>query len=506
MRAAIYARVSTEDQAKHGYSLPDQIASCKTYLQGLGYQDIVEYIDDGYSGEYIDRPAISNLRDDADEGRINIVAVYDPDRLARKLFIQLLISEELERNNVKLHFVTGQYDSSPEGRLFFSMRGAVAEFEKEKIRERSMRGKRKKAQDKKLSNSNLFGYDYIKETKSYKINPDQAEIIKDIYHRVVEHQESVSTIQRYLKDKAIPSPTGKSMWPTSTIYRILKNHTYTGVFSSMKVRQKKTGLKSKVITQRPENEWINIPVPEIISKEIFDRTQLQLERNRVKTRRPMLYPYLLSGILHCGVCGRRMVAHHSAFRDGSFKPYYACQAHRNPNLRNAGIKCESRSLPANAIDQDIWNMLLESFLDPEKAKKYMPKQETVDHSSELDKLTKLETELIKRRETIARWFRQQILPEAEAEAELTAINSQLNTIKNRKDSLTPVMNSQNKPSFAIIAKNLRRLVEQGELTKEQKRKIITTAISKITATRIDNHSGKGSRSKPPIFKIEWETK
>ncbi|GMB00396.1 recombinase family protein [Pelosinus sp. IPA-1] len=505
MRAAIYARVSTEDQAKHGYSLPDQIASCKTYLQGLGYHDIIEYVDDGYSGEYIDRPAISNLRDDADEGRINIVAVYDPDRLARKLFIQLLISEELERNNVKLHFVTGQYDSSPEGRLFFSMRGAVAEFEKEKIRERSMRGKRKKAQDKKLSNSNLFGYDYIKETKSYKINPDQAAIIKDIYNRVVEHQDSVVSIQTYLKDKAIPSPTGKAIWPTSTIYRILKNHTYTGVFASMKIRQQKTGIKSKLITHRPENEWINIPVPEIIPEELFNRTQAQLDRNKIKTKRPMMYPYLLSGILYCGVCGRRMVAHHCAFRDGSYKPYYQCLTQRNPNLKAAGFKCESRSLPANAIDQDIWTMLMESFLDPEKAKKYMPKQEIVDHSSELEKITKLETELIKRRETIARWFRQQILPEAEAEKELTAINSQLNTIKSRKDSLAPVIISQNKPSFASLAKNMRLLVDQGELTKEQKRKIITATISKITVTRIDNHSGKGSRSKPPIFKIVWET-
>jgi site-specific DNA recombinase len=505
MRAAIYARVSTEDQAKHGYSLPDQISSCKSYLYKLGYNDVIEYIDDGYSGEYIDRPAISNLRDDAEAGRINIVAVYDPDRLARKLFIQLLISEELERKNVKLHFVTGQYDSSPEGRLFFSMRGAVAEFEKEKIRERTMRGKRKKAQDKKLSNSNLFGYDYDKDSFSYKINPDQAEIVKDIYKHVVEHQESVVSIQKYLKDKAIPSPTGKTMWPTSTIYKILKNHTYTGVFSSMKLRQKKTGVKSKVITKRPENEWIQIPVPEIIPEELFDRTQLQLDRNRSKTKRPMIYPYLLSGILYCGTCGRKMVAHHCAFRDGSFKPYYQCQTQRNPNLRNSGLTCNSRSLPADAIDQDIWDKLVASFLDPEKAKKYMPKRQEIDHSTELEKLIKLESELIKRRETLARWFRQQILPEAEAEAELTAINSQLHNIKNRKDSLFPKVIQQNKPSFAELTKNMHLLVDQGELTKEQKRRVITATLTKITATRIDHHAGKGARSKPPKFKIIWET-
>ncbi|HWR31820.1 MAG TPA: recombinase family protein, partial [Negativicutes bacterium] len=133
--SAIYARVSTDDQARAGYSLPDQVAACRQRLLALGHTDIAEYIDDGYSGEFLDRPALSRLRDDLRKKKVEIVMVYDPDRLSRNLINQLLLSDEFEGENCKLLFVTGDYDASPEGRLFFSLRGAVAEFEKAKIRE-----------------------------------------------------------------------------------------------------------------------------------------------------------------------------------------------------------------------------------------------------------------------------------------------------------------------------------------------------------------------------------
>ncbi|MDF2570977.1 MAG: Resolvase protein, partial [Sporomusa sp.] len=272
IRAAIYVRVSTEDQAKTGYSLPDQITSCKALLFRQGHTDIVEYIEDGYSGEFLDRPALTSLRDDIAAGRINTVVVYDPDRLARKLSVQLLIAEEMEKAKVSLHFITGDYDASPEGRLFFSMRGAISEFEKAKILDRTMRGKKKKAsQGKIIQDFGLFGYDYEPTTCSYVINGDQAAVVREIFRLAVEEKLSVNKIQKRLKQNVILSPKGKPLWPASSIYNLLTNRTYTGTFHSMKERQHKSGAKTRTTIKRPLDEWLTIPVPVIIDEATFER-------------------------------------------------------------------------------------------------------------------------------------------------------------------------------------------------------------------------------------------
>jgi site-specific DNA recombinase len=506
---AIYVRVSTEEQAKSGYSLSDQISSCKMHLLKQGYDDIIEYIDDGYSGEFSDRPAFSNLRDDIAAGRITNVVVYDPDRLARKLAVQLLFAEEIEKAGVKLHFVTGNYDTTPEGRLFFSMRGAIAEFEKEKIKDRTMRGKRKKSsQGKLLQDFGLYGYDYDPTTSTYTINDEQATVIKEIFRLVIEEQMSLIRIQKELQKRIIYSPKGKTLWGLSSIFNVLKNKTYTGTFQSMRIRQKKSGIKSRKSSLRPENEWIPVSVPIIIDEVTFKQAQRQLERNRITPKRSIeKYVFLLRGILFCEVCGRRMLANYNRFRDGVDKPYYQCATQRNINLRNAGITCSARSLPADAFDQDVWNKLIEVIYDYEKISNYLPKlqQPTTDYTEELVRVTEIESNLIKRRQTIIKWSGQQMISEGEADEELKDIREQLLSITERKNALqssVPPVSVMSQFSFKEIANQLRPLIEHGGLTSENKRLIIQSVIGKITAVRTDNRIT--SKNVPPVFKFTWE--
>lgn len=500
---AIYCRVSTEDQAKTGYSLDDQIASCKAFLLNKGITNIIEYIDDGISGKFLDRPALTALRDDIAAGRIDSVVVYDPDRLARKLSIQLLVAEEMEKSKVALHFITGDYDASPEGRLFFSMRGAIAEFEKAKILDRTLRGKRRKAmQGKIMQDFKLYGYNYDAEKCSYIINEKQATLIRDIFRLVSDKQLSIEGVQKELKTKIIPSPTGKAVWPTSTIHNILRNETYTGTFMSMKYRQQRSGIKSRTIEKRPKEEWIPIKVPEIIDEVTFERAQKQLKRNAVSKHKPVSAPFLLRGILFCGVCGRRMLAHHCRFRDGSYKTYYQCSAHRYADLRNTGVKCPSKSLPSDAIDKDVWGKLVDAFKSPEKIKKYAPKKlAQPDYSEEIIRLNNLETELIKRRETIVKWFGQQMISEKESDEELAKIRSQLVDIQERKNILRPEEKATPEISFEEMAKAILPLIQQGDLTPDEMRNIIQSVLAKVTATRLDQQKGSVSH---PKFKITWE--
>jgi site-specific DNA recombinase len=504
---AIYVRVSTEEQAKSGYSLSDQISSCKVHLIKLGFHDdVIEYIDDGYSGEFSDRPAFSNLRDDIAAGRIQNVVVYDPDRLARKLAVQLLFAEDVEKAGVQLYFITGSYDSSPEGRLFFSMRGAIAEFEKEKIKDRTMRGKRKKSSEGKISQDfGLFGYDFDPVHCSYSINEEQANIIREIFRLVVEEKMSIKQLQKELQKRIIYSPRGKTLWGLSSIFNVLKNKTYTGVFQSMRVRHKQDGIRSKVLSVRPENEWIPIPVPVIIDEVRFKQAQQQLEKNRVIRKHPFNHDFLFKGILFCGLCGRRMLLHHNTFRNGTTKPYYQCGTQRYHDLRNAGVTCISRTIPADVFDEVVWDKLTEIFYDPDKISNHLPKpkETTSDDTKELARIAEIEADLIKRRQTIVKWSGQKMISESEADEELKQIREQLSSITAQKDILKSHFppTQMDQQSFKEIASQLCPLIENGNLTAENKKVIINSVLAKVTVVRTDKGS---SRYVPPVFDFTWE--
>ena len=142
-QSIIYARVSTDEQTK-GYSLQTQVEACKQYAVEKGYI-VLRIFSEDYSGASLDRPELNNVRDFLAKEEVDVVIVYDVDRLARKSIYQALIEEEFLRDGAIIEYVIGQYDNSDEGRLQKQIRGSIAEYEKAKILERSKRGKRGKA-------------------------------------------------------------------------------------------------------------------------------------------------------------------------------------------------------------------------------------------------------------------------------------------------------------------------------------------------------------------------
>jgi site-specific DNA recombinase len=126
--AAMYARVSTEDQGK-GFSIPTQVEVCQQLATNEGYivPESHVLLDEGISGTTMDRPGLHRLRELVQAQAIAAVIVIDPDRLSRNLGHQLLLAEELEQAGVKLMIVSHPLERGPEGWLFFQMRGALAE-------------------------------------------------------------------------------------------------------------------------------------------------------------------------------------------------------------------------------------------------------------------------------------------------------------------------------------------------------------------------------------------
>jgi site-specific DNA recombinase len=183
--AAMYARVSAEDQGK-GFSIPTQIDTCHKLAAHEGYTVPEAYvlIDEGISGTTMDRPSLRKLRDLVNARAIMAAMVYDPDRLSRNLGHQLLLAEEFERANVKLPVVSHPLEQGPEGWLFFQMRGALAEYERAKILERLKRGLVGRAKASHVSGGTVaFGYCYIKSDHGgrWEIDTDEATVVRRIF-------------------------------------------------------------------------------------------------------------------------------------------------------------------------------------------------------------------------------------------------------------------------------------------------------------------------------------
>jgi site-specific DNA recombinase len=315
--AAIYARVSTEDQGK-GFSIPTQIEACQKLAEREGYTVPEAYvlIDEGFSGTTMDRPHLRKLRDLVTARAIMAVVVYDSDRLSRNLGHQLLLAEEFERANVTLLIVSHPMEQEPEGWLFFQMRGALAEYERSKILERTRRGLIGRAKAGHPHGGQIpLGNDYLPEPHGgrWEIDEDEASVVRRIFSLCLEGFP-VRAIARMLTNGRVPTRLdrhhksggskcqGVGIWSASSIHQVLTNPAYTGTAHFN--QHKRVSKTTKRL--RPKDEWIAFQVPPIIDQATFHAVHEQLHLNHVHARRNQRREYLLSGRIRCAQCGRSM--------------------------------------------------------------------------------------------------------------------------------------------------------------------------------------------------------
>jgi len=379
MRVALYARVSTDKQAEK-YGIPSQIDALRKRCLERGGTPVFDgdkdaFIDDGYSGTELDRPALNRLRQAAKEGRVDVVLSYDPDRLSRKLYHQMILAEEFEKEGIKLEFITQDMGTSPEDRMFFNMRGLVAEYEREKIRERTMRGSREKARQGKVVNAGCipFGYQYNKEMATLDENPEIAQTVRLIFYTFANESLSLQGLADRLNRLHVPTPRGGDRWRASTLGIMLRNEVYIGTLyqfrkyriepkfrlkSSVKNRKTSTALRSK-------EEWITVKVPSLIPVELFEAVQRKLKANAELSKRNTKREYLLSGLLHCSQCGGRMGGHTI-----DAVPYYRCYRKGNPDRVPLGPggkpqPCPCPHVRADAIEPVVWDTICQLIKDPD---------------------------------------------------------------------------------------------------------------------------------------------
>lgn len=359
---AIYLRVSTEEQAKTGYSLEYQRTTCHSRMQQQGCMDIREYVDDGYSGEYLDRPALAALREAISKKTITNLCIYDPDRLSRNLTNQLLLADEMEKAGVQVFFVTGDYDSSPEGRLFFSIRGAIAAFEKAKIRERTQRGRKTKAAAGKIvHNAKPYGYNFDKETSQYIVNPIEAQIVRQIYDLCINQQLGARGIATELAMRGVKGRKAGKPLSASCVEQILTKEMYYGQHFQYRQSVVKTGQNSRIITVNPRDQWIPATVPAIIDYATYQQAQWQRQKNKRLAKRNTCHYYLLQGILHCALCKRKMTAFSRSAAGNSTQGktyrYYSCITNESSSYLFTE-RCNCRRIPATELEEAVWRRIV----------------------------------------------------------------------------------------------------------------------------------------------------
>ncbi|MCS6889879.1 MAG: recombinase family protein, partial [Chloroflexus sp.] len=212
MRAAVYARVSTEEQGDN-FSIPSQIAAARRYASDRGWQVVAE-LTDTMSGAVLDRPGLRKLRDLIAARAVDAVVVYSLDRLSRNVAHMLLLRDEMHGAGVELHAVTrGQSADTAEGRLFDTIESAFAEYERLKIRERNTRGKRQKVQSGKILGCGItppYGYAFVGrgKEKALVVNETEAAWVRTIFTWAADGV-SLRSIAARLDAAGVP-PTGNA--------------------------------------------------------------------------------------------------------------------------------------------------------------------------------------------------------------------------------------------------------------------------------------------------------
>jgi len=236
MKAAIYCRVSTEDQEREGTSLQSQLEACRKLAQEKGYEVGKQHIiQEVYSGLTLDRPDLTRLRGWLNSGEIQAVIIYDGDRFSRDGYDFVTLIRDCQRANVELLCVTEPIEHGAIGEFLSYVRGWASRREADKIKERTSRGRKARIASGKLANgraSYLWGYYYIpghgEGEGIRRVNEEQAKLVRDIFDWFTSENLPLDRVIYRLRDLGIPSPTGNPTWARATVYKMLTNSAYCG--------------------------------------------------------------------------------------------------------------------------------------------------------------------------------------------------------------------------------------------------------------------------------------
>jgi site-specific DNA recombinase len=355
-RAIIYGRVSYDDRDTDGRNLAGQIEMGREYCKKNDYTIIEELAEDsrGASGAEINLPQLNKALEMARAGLYDVLVIRELDRFSRDVGKLYIVEQELKRAKVVIKYVLYDFPDNPAGQLMKNIYASFAQFEREEIRLRMMRGKRNKVNDGNILVSTGAPYGYrLKQTDKLVLLEElksEANIIRQIFTWYARDYLPIREIVRRLDSMAAPIPESGGRkrargWPRSTVLRILRNKTYTGEWSY----------------SYNDSEILTVKVPPIIDLGLWEAAQAILDNNKAITARAPKYEYLMAHRLTCANCGRFMGCEPQTTR-GKLYLYYVCPG---PGSNRRG-GCLGYRINAEAVDALAWDWVSSILKDPEK--------------------------------------------------------------------------------------------------------------------------------------------
>ncbi len=355
-RAIIYARTSYDDRDTDGRNLAGQLEMGRNYCRKKGYSIAYEMAEDnrGASGAEINLPQLNKALEMAKNGLFDVLVVRELDRLSRDVGKLYIVEKELRRYKVGIEYVLTDFPNTPAGQLMKNIYASFAQFEKEEIRLRMMRGKRNKVSEGSviMANNGPYGYDKYTDGRLTKLrqNPVEAPIVRKIFTWYTVDLLPIIEIARRLDAMNAPLPDvhvqkRKHGWHPSTIRDILHDTKYIA----------KWGYTYD------GSEKINVDIPEIVEEDLWEAAQTRLEENIAFRKQMTKYEYLFGRRLICGRCGKTMVCF-SDWQANTLYLNYVCGGEK----RDRRFGCKGYRVRADLVDSIAWAWLSALLKDPDK--------------------------------------------------------------------------------------------------------------------------------------------
>ncbi|PEB33260.1 resolvase [Bacillus cereus] len=492
---AIYARVSTIEQAEEGYSIDEQIRVLNKFCEREGYLVYDEYVDRGISGKNISgRPAIQRLLLDAEQKKFEVVLVWKMNRLARKSLDLMNIVEKLDSKNIAFRSYTERYETETStGKLQFQLMAAIAEYERNNIAENVKMGMIARAKEGRWNGGQVLGYDVVEISSDNRkrkdthlvINEREANTVQLIF-QMYSSGHGYKSIANYINKKGYRTKKGKT-FSLNAIKIIVTNPVYAG-YIRYNVRKdwnekRRNNINPNPIIQKGEHKAI-------ISEEVWQIAQNVYQSRSCKPNRIHDGEFPLTGIMRCPACGAGMVISRTinTLKDGTKRvlEYYVCGAWKNKGTlvcRSNGVRTEY----ADAFTLDKLQRLMHSdklikelvkSVNSRNGKIFVPLQKEFDMYAK--QMNEAEQKLSKTFDA----YTDELISKAMYVEKAKRLEGQIQELKELMEPLRKQMqgNTVKVVSYEMIKEVLLNFSKafQNALTREQRKRLLHLLIHKIT--------------------------
>jgi site-specific DNA recombinase len=406
-RAILYARVSTDEQARSGFSLAQQIEALRDYATRERYEILEEVRDAGQSGASLERPGMDRVRDLVAAGGVFVVLAQDRDRFAREPAYHYLLRREFEEHGTTIRALNDRGDDSPEGELTDGILDQLAKYERAKIVERSRRGKLRKAREGKViaTYRPTHGYRVNDTRDGYEVDEEKMAVVRRVFRMVGAEGAGIYGVHKTLEREGVPPPGGGKYWDKRAIKRWIADDAYRphsyeevaelvspevaarldpgrtyGVWWFNRRRTSQTqrsepnpdgnGRVYRKVARavyRDKEEWIAVPIPDAgIPIEWIEAARAMLAGCRSPSRVDGRFWELSGALMRCGECGRAMEAMVKTARKKSGGRYVFCYYRCREGNRKRETCSNNRCIRSEHAHAAVWRLVSGLLSEPER--------------------------------------------------------------------------------------------------------------------------------------------